>query len=235
MFIYGSFRGFLIKICLGIFFLVLSVLFSFVLFQKGLNFNNFIEVSYEVHNNSIFLYNIFFIGNLFFVFFGAPLYIFTIFFLIIGVKLILGINQRYIIIKFFFLIVLAILLHSLFKISGIISNAIIGDIFYNSLILYIEPYLKNNIILWFTQFVLATTSVIILLFCLNLKIKIFSMFFKKIFKILFYLLSILKIFIPTFLFKLKKTPKNYIKNYKYNIKRSEPTLKKNLNKITQLN
>jgi len=235
MFSYGSFKGFLLKICLGIFFLALSGLIVFIFFQKGLKFNNFIEISNDAYNNNLIINNIFFIGNLFLIFFGVPLYIFSAFFLIVGIKLILGMNLKNLSLKIFLLILVVILLNLFIKINDFVSYGIIGEALYDSLPLFVETYLKNNIIHWLSEFIIIIISILILLFCFNLRIKIFEIFFKRIFKFLFYLLNILKIFIPSFSLKHISSLNNNNKTYKNNTKKTEPTLKKNIKKNSQLN
>ena len=73
------------------------------------------------------------------------------------------------------------------------------------------------------------------MFCFDLRIKIFVIFFKRIFKFLFYLLRILKIFIPNFFLKHSKSLNNNKKIYKNNTKKTEPTIKNNIKKISQFN
>ena len=142
MFSYGSFKGFLLKVCLGIFLSILSTLVLFVFFQNGIKMNEFIPVSSDAYSENLIINNILFVGNLFLIFFGAPLCIFSAFFLVVGVRLILGATPKYISIKIFLIIIFTIILNLLFKINDISLYGHVGGALYSLLPLFVEIYLQ---------------------------------------------------------------------------------------------
>ena len=224
MFAYGGFKGFITKICFGVFFLAISTYLFFVFMQNGINFNEFI-------NTSTKQYAVLYPGSLAFIFFGPPIYIFLFFFFITGTKYILGINHKRLSVKIFLLLVFTIFTNLYFKVINITFHGEAGVIFYDLLPKILKINLENNLIRWFSEFLIIIFLVLILFFCFDFKIKILNIFFKKFFKVFSFIIFILKFITPKFSQKLQsqniKTNKK-IKLSRNNFKKSEPILKKNI-------
>ena len=100
MFVYGNIRSFILKFILGLLFLTLSVF----LFGSLVSFDSS-DPGFGLASNAQKISNWFgfwgaYISRLLFVFFNYSSYFFSVFFFICGLKLMLGIYNRFIIIKF---------------------------------------------------------------------------------------------------------------------------------------
>ena len=231
MFKYGNFKSFVVKIILGILLSFISIFLCISLASFNLNDPGFGISRTISRTNNLGGVAGAYISSFFLVFFDKISYLFSIFFAIFGVRFLLGIPSRLILVKLFTLILGILLLCCSLDIVGFnvgIIGGFLSKLFYN----YFENFMNNNIYYWFVIvifFLLASTLVLI---GLNVK----SFYYKKILKIFYpfkYILRLLVLFFTYFLknskrLSIKKNQNNYKKSIfkNKNNKRSEPTIKK---------
>mgnify|MGYP006090416735 CR=1 FL=1 len=191
MFKYGNIKFFIIKICFGLLFLTTSVF----LFLSLISYSS-VDPTY---GNSVDSEKIFNLGGMlganisgiFYAFFSLGSFLVPFFLLISGTKLILGINNRFLILKF--ILIFASILTLAICLSMIGTKNILGDFLTN----FLQKYfilLNNDILYWciFGSFLVISFLLACISFGLSFKknLKVFSTTFKIFFNIIKYILSI---------------------------------------------
>ncbi len=223
MFKYGSFRKFVIKFFLGIFFFGFGLIYIASLYTYSQNDPGFNKLSFNISNNEIKnalgLFGAY-LSSYSLIFIGSLSYIFAFFITLEGSKLFLGIINRLIILKFFSnlfgIIIINVSLRSIdvgFLDKGLISQ-LVTDSFTN-----INLNFSENIFIYFViNFVLLLFGIYLILLSFNINFswinKIVS--FLRVFKYLRFLFSVFGL-LKYLKFRKRSTKK---------ILRSEPTIKK---------
>ena len=198
MFLYGNIRLFIVKVIFGLTMTFISFLLFVSLYSYSPNDMGF-GISSEITNISNWggVYGAYF-ARLLIVFFNLSSYFFTLFLLVNGLKLTLGINTGNLLIKFSYFLLGISLFNLAASATGNGNGGLVGDflkIFSNS---YLEKYFENFYILWFSFFLTALFSAILLFLSLGINSKYIK---NKYYFKFFYLF-----FIPFFLLKKIITP-----------------------------
>ncbi len=234
MFVYGGIKRFVAKILIGLVLILLSGLIFFAFWENTSNLNNFKTFPAELYyNNTAFYYYIFF-TNFILIFFGIIAYLIPFFLFVYGLRILLGIISSFIILRLFLLILSIVLINLVIVLGGFFGKGIIANMLLNILPYNLNIYLENIFITWLIMLVLTLIAVITTLVSFSIK-------FKYLFKINFFSFAAIKYFFKTlflikyFLPKIKLNkkndtfPRNILKKSK---QKSEPTLKKFINKKT---
>ena len=223
MFNYGSLKLFFTKSFFGLVFLSISGFLFLGLISFDPNDPGFgsINNSDQVKNFTGVIGS--YASGIFFVFIGSSSYVIPLFFLIHGLKFLLGIRNRLIILKFFsFILGIGFLTLVINMYGG--NGGVIGYLNQNFLNNYFSQYLNMRVAYWFLVIVLFFIS----LSFVSLGIGVYKINYIK--KYLYYLGYAKFIILPlTLVFKIFKKPKTtYIKQAKISknriFKRTEPTI-----------
>ncbi len=226
MFKYGSIRFFLIKFTVGLLIFAISILFLGSLLSYDSSdpgFNNLVDSTSKIQILNYFggfgAYTAsYLISSL-----GYLSYIFSLFILIISVKLMLGLDTKHIFIKFISNISGIVLLSSSMRYFDInfIEIGFISIIVNGLAYSLVGSLVQNKLLLLIINLILLIFSIYLITYSFSLKIK----FFKKIFIFLGFF-KYLKYFNP---FKLIIVGSKNLKplRKKRVLKKSEPTINKN--------
>ena len=230
---YGTFRLFFIKISFGLFFVTCSVFLLVAFVQNGMAIDEFKNVPLEYHYKNLFYYYLAMTSNLVLVFLGFTAYIVPVFLLEKGVKLLLGIKTRLIILKFFLLLFAISIANFSLSFSSLSGFGQLGEALIRLTPDMITSYFSNKVIVLTASFIMLIFSFILILISLDIRIKRLKLINYIVIIALkksFYFLSFPKYFISYFVVKNKKVPAVKISRGKGVFKKSEPTLKRS-NKI----
>ena len=226
MFMYGNIKLFLSKIMLGTTFAALSTfLFLSLLTQTSADSGFGIVNSGPKITNWGGIYGAY-ISSIFTVFLGYSAYLIPAFLLINGLRMLLGIKNSNVLLKFFILL-LGVMLLCLVLTLNEINGGLIGDFLLRLIGVYFIQYLDFKIIFWIVSFFLTVLSFVLIYFSFGLKIHNIlykTLFFLKIFIYLGRFLLIFKYFLPTI--SAKSSSKKSQK--KRADERAEPTIKKSI-------
>ena len=223
MFKYGSFRNFVIKLCIGIILFLFGIVYLISLYSYSPDDPGFNKISYNIGKSEIEnFFGIFgvYLSSYSLIFIGTLSYLISFFIILEGGKLILGVENRYLFLKFLSNIFGILLINLSFQNidtnyfeKGLISQFII-DVFTSINLNFLE-----NILVFF---LINSISLLIGVCFVLLSFRVSFTWLNK-------ALSILKIFkhlkFLFLIFKLFKFLK-FRKKIKNNSIRSEPTIKK---------
>ena len=225
MFDYGNVRLFFIKIFFGMIFIIIALGIFFSLISHNIE-----DPGYGVSTNINHVQNLMgiygaYASRFFYIFFGITSYLFSLFILINGIRLLLGIPSYNFFIKLFFFIIGISFLNlsiSLLNVNLGIFSIILKNLFYS----FLGFTIVSDFILWMYFLLGFTLSITLIYFSTGLKFQYLSKkvlsilrFFKHLKKILIFL-KFFKIILP----KKKSIILSSIKNKK----RSEPTISRNI-------
>jgi S-DNA-T family DNA segregation ATPase FtsK/SpoIIIE len=236
MFTYGNIKLFFIKFTFGLIFLFFSIFLYGSLYSHSLN-----DPGFGIVNNPAMINNWggafgAYVASILLFLFDFSAYVMPTFFFIMGIKFILGIPSKLILLKFLF-ILLGIILFNLSLFMLKINSGIIGSFAFDLLNSFSWDYLNIDIFFWF--FLIFISLLSLLLICLGLDIQ--TKYIIKLTKIFPFIVYVAYIFKP-FLFiwhlirrKIRKTKKlNGMINNNLS-KKTEPTLNNKNNYIASLN
>ena len=222
MFKYSSIRNFFLKFFLG----AISVVFAIISIgslisysQTDPGFGKFIDSSTNQNISNFFGIYGAYISSYSLIILGSLIYFFSIFILLEGLKSILGINNRYFILKFFANI-LGILITSYFlqyyKIDYF-NSGLISVFISNTISSVFSKYLINGYLIFILNFFFLTIGLVLIAYSLSIK----SIYIKKLVFILnlFQIFRVFKI-IPWSKIFQKKSISRTIKS------KNEPTIRK---------
>ncbi|MDC0195210.1 DNA translocase FtsK 4TM domain-containing protein [Alphaproteobacteria bacterium] len=231
MFKYGNFKSFVAKFIIGLLFSFISIFFFISLVSFDLNDPGYGHSRTASYTSNLGGFVGAYISSFFLVFFNQTSYLFSVFFGTYGIRLLLGIQSKFILVKFFSLILSMLLLNCALSIAGL-DVGLVGSFSQKLFYMYFENFIINKVYYWFVLFVFFSLTTIFLLIALNIK----NLYYKKILQIFYPLKYILKLFVLFFVYFIKKTNIIYNKKgsntfdrpivKKNNNKRSEPTIKK---------
>ena len=235
MFKYGSVRLFLIKFVLGALLTVFGLVYLGSLFTYDLNdpgFNTFSSEEKQIDVKNYFGIFGSYLSSYSIIIIGTLSYFLSIFIIVKGIKILSGVRERLLILKFIsiFIGILFINLFLLFydfdEISVGLFSIFITDILNENLYLKIN----NNFLLNFINFIYLVIGFFLFIFFVFTKIQLFKnyIFIFKVFEVLKY------INIFPILFSILKRKKTVIRSKD----RNEPTIKKGIfapKKINYLN
>ncbi len=234
MFKYGSLRLFLLKFTTGLIFSIFSVVVLLSLLSYNVSDPGFKKISAGLEQSDIinfFGYFGAYLSSYLLVFLGHGSYILFLCIFVIGIKFLIGLENKFFILKIILNLLGLILLNfflSLFDVS-FYSIGIIPLFFINFFYDYFNTLFNKEYINYLINFIFLILGFYLIVFSFSAKMKYF-VFLLKIVKII-NLFKFLKIFI--FFFKSKKI----IKSKNLNFKKNEPTLQRksffNLNKTNK--
>jgi len=238
MFSYGSFRLFVLKASLGLFFVTSSIVLLIAFAQRGIAVSDFKSIPLEYYYKNLFYYYLAVITNLALIFLGFAAYLIPIFLLAIGVKLSLGVKASWIVSKFILLLFAILIMNFSLSLSFIFGSGMLGEALVKLIPNLVSSYFSNKFILFSTVVLLLVFSTILILISFDIRLKrlklikdIITIFFSRVFNTF----SLLKYFISYFIVKKKKVLSNRVVRNKNVFKKFEPTLKNNNKTIKKIN
>jgi len=228
MFIYGNINSFVAKISLGVVFVGISV-FVYI----SLLTNYVVDPGFGNATNSKEVINILgiygaYLSSFLLVFFNYTAYLIPVFFLLVGIKLILGISIKHTYLKFFLFLIGVFILNLSLEIQKN-NGGLIGEFLKNILDVFFEKYLELNYLFFIIFFTLIIISLSLIFISLDVKIKnltvkiLYSLgFLKYFFKVFFFI----KILFPR---KVIGSSLNKNRLNQKHTERSEPTINKKIN------
>ncbi len=229
MFFYGNIRSFFTKIIVGLILLLLGMFILASLISYDINDPGYgVTGGYEIIRNWGGLFGAH-TSSIFLVFLGFSCYLIPIFLSVTGLKFILGIDNRLILLKTLFLFTSLIFINLSLNFIQI-NNGILGSFFYLIFQNYFYNYLQIYFLYWLFFFFFVLCGFVFLFLSFGIKIKFVNKFF--------YPVRYLKYFFFPFLYffnRLKEynkkdlNPLRALKNNKN--KRSEPKLRQSTKNI----
>ena len=229
MFSYGSFRLFVLKAGLGLFFVTCSVVFLIAFAQRGITVSDFKNIPLEHYYKNIFYYYLAVTTNLVLVFVGFAAYLIPIFLLANGAKLLLGIKTSLIFLKFILLLFTISTVNFSLSLSSLSGSGLLGEALVELVPNIASTYFLNKFILLFANFLLLVFSIILILISFDVKLKrlkIINYIVTMILKGFLYTFAFLKYLISYLVVKKKKISATRVIRKRGVFKKSEPTLKK---------
>jgi len=228
MFSYGSFRLFFLKTSLGLFFTTCSFILFVAFVQQGITADVFKSIPLEYHYKNFLYYSLAVTANLVLVFLGFAAYFIPVFLLTVGVKLLLGIKTRLMVLKFVLLLFSISTINFSLVLSSVYGSGLIGETLVKLIPSATSSYFSNQFILLITTFFILVLSAILILISLDIRLKrlkLISSLATAALKRIFYSFSLLKYFISYLFVNKKKIPTTRIVRRRGTANRSEPTLK----------
>ena len=127
MFLYGSFKLFILKASLGLFFVMGSIILLIAFYQLGITVDEFKSIPLEYYYKNLFYYYLARVANLVLVFLGFAAYFIPFFMLLIGAKLLLGIKTSLITLKFILLLFAISIINLSLTLSLISGSGLLGE------------------------------------------------------------------------------------------------------------
>ncbi len=227
MFNYGSFRLFIVKFSLGLLLILISIIQigSFISHDpQDPGFNTFINNSSSIDISNYFGVFGAYVASYMLVLIGHLSYLFSLFILLEGGKLIFGIINRFFFIRLLCNLIGITLLNIFLLYYNLIGFelGIISLFFWNVFVSFYEGLTNNYIIINSIYFILFVISIILIFVSYSIKIK--KLKFVLSFLKIFYYLKFLKYLNFLFIFRfIKNNQKVYKKANK-----TEPTIKKKI-------
>ncbi len=223
MFKYGSIRNFIVKFLVGIILFVFGLIYFTSLYSYSANDPGFSQLNYNINDSNIENLMGFFgayLSSYSLIFIGTLSYLLVFYIILEGGKLFLGINSRFIILKFLSNLSGIILINASIKSvdigflkTGLVSQFLI-DLFTNINL----NFLENIFIFFIINFLLLVFGVILIFLSFRINLSWINKFFAflkffKYFKLLFSVFGLFKYI-------------NFRKKVTNKTLRSEPTIKK---------
>jgi len=230
MFNYGSFKLFLSKVLFGIILICLS---SFLIVNI-LNYNiaepNFVNFRNDKGSLNYFDFFSSISSNILLFFFGSLSVVIVTFLFYIGILLCIGFKSKYLLVKFF-LIILSVILFDIVLVLQEVKIFETGKISKELIIIlsvYLPTIINNFYYKFIISFLLSILSVFVIMFCFSIKFLFLKKIFLKTFKVF-----IVFIFRPLTFVKKPNIKKTYI-NQNKKLAKSEPTLRKKTNSFNKI-
>ena len=235
MFKYGSFKLFFIKFVIGSFFLIFSIFLLGSLITYSPEDPGFKKIVFVDNIQNAFGYFGAQLSSIMIVFWGHASYLIFLFFLITGLKLILGVNSARFIIRSILLLVGIICVNFFLQLISFdkIVFGLLPIFFYNLLFQLFLNYTNNYFFLYSLGFVVFVIGLLMLIYSLNIRLKFISYSLVVLAPIRF--IFNLNFFKPKFFFLKKLIKSNNKKYLNQNFVKNEPTIKKNQKNIFKIN
>ncbi len=235
MFKYGSFKLFLIKTLTGAIFVIFAITLFISLITYSQEDPGFKRLVYmDDTNNALGIFGAK-LSSTMVVFLGYSSYLISLFFVITGSKLVLGINSLRFFIRVIFLLLGIICVNFFLIIVGLekFEFGLLPIVFHNLIFDFYLNYINNYFFLYGVSFIVFLIGILMLSYSLSIRLEfiryLYIVFipFKFIFNI-----SVLKSF---FLFFKKLKKSNVKRNLNKNYIKNEPTILKNQKNIYKNN
>ena len=176
MFKYGSFKLFFIKFVIGSFFLIFSIFLLGSLITYSPEDPGFKKIVFVDNIQNAFGYFGAQLSSIMIVFWGHASYLIFLFFLITGLKLILGVNSARFIIRSILLLVGIICVNFFLQLISFdkIVFGLLPIFFYNLLFQLFLNYTNNYFFLYSLGFVVFVIGLLMLIYSLNIRLKFIS-------------------------------------------------------------
>ena len=192
--------------------------------------DGFKSIPLEYYYKNIFYYYLATTTNLVLVFLGFTAYFIPAFLLEKGVRLLLGIKTKLILLKFILLLLAISIINLSLTLSFFSGSGLLGETLVKLIPNIVSLYLSNKFILFIATLLMLVFSTMLILISLDVKLKrlkLINYIATIILKRVFYASSLLKFFISYLFVRKKKVPNSIISQSKGVFKKSEPTIKKN--------
>ena len=234
MLLYGSFRLFILKTSLGLFFLTVSAILLIAFIQHGITAGDFKNIPLEYYYKNLFYYYLAVTSNLILVFLGFAAYFIPAFLLATGLRLLLGIKTTRIVLKFILLLFAISTINFSLSLSSYLGAGLLGETLAKLIPIMIFSYFSNKFILFFTTLFILFLSTMFILISFDIKLmrlKLIGCVGALILKKFFSVFALLKHLFSYLLGGRGKISTSRISRTGNTFKKSEPTLKKNITKL----
>ena len=222
MFNYDSFKLFILKVTLGVIFILLSFFLFLSLITYSPDDPGIGKLFDEQEISNVFGFFGAITSSIFYAVFGTPSLIISIYLLYVGIILALGVIKTRLLIKFWAIIFSSIFIDFfglIYKIQ-FIETGFLSFFLYNNLLYYVTDLTKNFFYKNSIGLLLFSFSILFLFFSFSIKIRFLQSSYKNIFGVLFFVIT-KPLKLIGYFFKKKETEEAL-----RNKRRNEPTITK---------